>query len=217
MLYFAAALFTRAGAPRDLAATALVVANAALLVLGTLPGMWAVDRAAIGRRRLLLWGAGTMALFHLAIALLVSAAEAAPAGSRAGGALSIAAVASLFCFTFAFSASFGPVVWVLSSEVFSLDVRAQGVALGTLVNWASNAAIGKAVPLAVEAWGGLTFLVFFACCAAGGAFVFACVPETAGVPLEAMGSVFGEAGARPLAGAAAAAAAEDDAEAEARA
>jgi hypothetical protein len=83
-------------------------------------------------------------------------------------------------------------VWVVSSEVFDLGVRAQGTSLGVLTNWAANAVIGKAVPLMVEAWGGAAFAVFAVCCAAGGGVVWRCLPETAGVALEDMGALFGE-------------------------
>ena len=192
ILYFAAALFLRAGVGKDTAATTLVVCNSALLVVGTVPGMWAVDRESIGRRRLLLYGSAAMAACHCAIALLVSSAQTAQAGTPRADALSYAAVAAMMLFTFSFSATWGPVAWVVSSEVFDLDVRAQGVALGTLVNWASNAVIGKVVPLLVEAWGGNAFFLFFACCAASGAYVHACLPETTGVSLQDMGSLFGE-------------------------
>jgi sugar porter (SP) family MFS transporter len=196
VLYFAAALFLRAGVSKDTAATTLVVCNSALLVIGTIPGMLAVDRESIGRRRLLLGGSAAMAAAHCAIALLVSSAEAAEAGTARGDALSYAAVGSLMAFTFFFSATWGPVAWVVSSEVFDLEVRAQGVALGTLVNWASNAVIGKVTPLLVEALGGSAFFIFFAACAASGVFVQLCLPETTGVALEDMGALFAEE--RPL-------------------
>ena len=192
ILYFAAALFLRAGVGKDTAATTLVVCNSALLVVGTVPGMWAVDREGIGRRRLLLYGSAAMAACHCAIALLVSSAQAAQAGTPRADALAYAAVTAMFLFTFSFSSTWGPVAWVVSSEVFDLDVRAQGVALGTLVNWASNAVIGKVVPLLVEAWGGNAFFLFFVCCAASGLYVRGCLPETTGVSLQDMGSLFGE-------------------------
>ena len=192
VLYFAASLFLRAGVSKDTAATTLVVANAAVLVLATLPGMWAVDREGVGRRKLLVWGGCAMAACHCAIALLVGGAESAAAGTPRADALAYGAVSSMLLFTAAFSATWGPVVWVVSSEVFDLNVRAQGTSIGVLVNWATNAVIGKVVPLMVEAWGGASFLVFCACCAVGGAGAWRYLPETAGVALEDMGALFGE-------------------------
>ncbi len=198
ILYFAAALFLRAGVSKDTASTSLVVGNAALLVAGTIPGMWAVDKESIGRRRLLLWGSLAMAVCHAFIAALVFMAEAAEAGTARADALSYSAVASMFAFTFFFSATWGPVAWVLSSEVFDLKVRAQGVALGTVFNWASNAIIGKVTPLLFEAVGGLTFLLFCFFCLASFFYVYAFIPETAGVALEDMALVFKEGAAESV-------------------
>ena len=193
ILYFASELFLRAGVSADVAATVLVVANSSLLVLGTLPGMWAVDRAGIGRRLLLLGGAALMAACHCAIAVLVTAIEATPTGSPQSSALTYSAVTCMMLFTFAFSATWGPVAWVVSSEVFDLQLRAQGVAAGALVNWASNAVIGKVTPLLVQGWGGSTFFLFSAACALSGVYVYCALPETAGVALEDMGRLFKEA------------------------
>jgi SP family sugar:H+ symporter-like MFS transporter len=147
ILYFAARLFERAGADATNAATSLVVGNAVLLVVGTLISMALIDRPGVGRRALLLWGGAAMALCHTGVAVLVGLADAAPEGSAASTALSVCSVACMFLFTLAFSCSWGPVVWVVQNEVLPLSVRAQGVALGTAVNWASNSVMcGNGAP-----------------------------------------------------------------------
>jgi MFS family permease len=138
VLYFAARLFERAGADATHAATSLVVGNAVLLVVGTLISMRVIDRAGWGRRNLLLWGALAMAACHVGVAVLVGLADGAAEGSAASTALSVLSVACMFLFTLAFSATWGPVAWVVQNEVLPLHVRAQGCALGTAVNWASN-------------------------------------------------------------------------------
>ena len=139
ILYFAARLFERAGADKVHAATSLVVGNAVLLVGGTLLSMKLIDAPGVGRRMLLLYGAVAMAASHGLVALLVGLADNAEEGSTASTALSTLAVASMFAFTLSFSATWGPVVWVVQNELLPLDVRAQGCALGTAANWASNA------------------------------------------------------------------------------
>ena len=100
----------------------------------------------------------------------------------------------LYGFTFVFSATWGPVVWVVCSEVFSLEQRAMGTALGTLVNWVCNALIGKLSPLMTTAWKGWSFFVFSGFCLAGGVWTWLCLRETQGVPLEDMARVFHEEG-----------------------
>jgi hypothetical protein len=44
----------------------------------------------------------------------------------------------IYTFTFAYGVSFGPIGWVLPSEVFPLSMRARGVALATASNWVNN-------------------------------------------------------------------------------
>jgi SP family sugar:H+ symporter-like MFS transporter len=113
------------------------------------------------------------------------------ASERGGGtAASAGAVAALWSFTVCFSATWGPVVWVVQSEVLPLRNRAQGGAVGTFVNWVTNAIIAKAVPLLIDAAGAYTYLLFAGCCAAAFVYVALAVPETAGVSLEGMGALF---------------------------
>jgi hypothetical protein len=191
VLYFAADLFERAGVDRAAAATTLVIGNAALLVVGTLPGLYLVEVS--GRRVLLLVGAAAMALCHLSIFL----------GQRFG--IVALALFGMFAFTFTFSATWGPVVWVVQSEVIPLRARARGSALATLTNWVLNAVIGKCTPLVVEAIEGSTYTIFAACMLAALVFVFFALPETMGRSLESMESLFERAGdERPSAAKAAA-------------
>lgn len=44
----------------------------------------------------------------------------------------------IYTFTFAYGLSFGPIGWVLPSEVFPLSMRSKGVALSTMSNWMNN-------------------------------------------------------------------------------
>mmetsp|Transcript_32421 Transcript_32421/g.96559 ORF Transcript_32421/g.96559 Transcript_32421/m.96559 type:complete len:84 (-) Transcript_32421:316-567(-) len=77
-------------------------------------------------------------------------------------------------------------------ELFAADVRALAASMATLLNWAFsftmtlvfaqlNAALGPAG----------TFFLFSAICAAGAAFVAACLPETKGRSLAEVQALFG--------------------------
>ena len=190
VLYYASDLFLRAGAPAEQAATTLVILNSAVLCIATVPGLWLVDKPGIGRRALLVWGAGCMAVAHVAVCAFILASDSQPDGSLASDAFAYVAVACLMLFTGFFAATWGPVVWVVQSEVLPLHVRAQGTALGTLANWVTNAGIGKAAPLIIRAIGAYTFLIFGAIMAAACVYAFVALPETAGVPLEDMERLF---------------------------
>lgn len=179
ILYFAADLFARIGINRDLAATGLVIGNAALLIVGTLPAIWAVER--LGRRWLLITGALTMAAAHIAVTSSLASESSVGA---------YFAIAFVFVFTFGFSATWGPIVWVVQSETMPLRVRAKGGALATTSNWVMNAIIGKACPLIVDRIEEYIYLMFAVLCLLGGLYTYVCVPETKGVALEDVAELF---------------------------
>ena len=192
ILYFAADLFQRAGIERTQAATTLVIANASLLIIGTLPGLWLVEVR--GRRWLLLWGAAAMCACHALVALFLSLMTTAPAESVAP--LSYVAIAFIFLFTLAFSAAWGPVVWVVQSEVLPLRARAKGGAVATMTNWLFNALVGKLCPLIVKAINQYIYVIFALTCMCGGLYVYFCVPETMGLALEEIDALFERRGVR---------------------
>jgi hypothetical protein len=190
VLFYAAVLFEAAGAPHQEAATVLVVANAAVLVLATLPGLWLLDRPNAGRRKLLIFGGAAMALCHTGASLCAGAAQrekdASGAFTPSGKAFAYAAISFLFCFTAAFSESWGPAVWVVQNEVWPFRSRAAGTAAGTTVNWISNAAIGKFAPLLLALAGSSTYLIFAVFCVIMALYTFLALPETAGLSIESI-------------------------------
>jgi sugar porter (SP) family MFS transporter len=181
IMYYAADLFERMGVAASTASTSLVILNALVLVLATLPGLWLVERW--GRRRLLVVGGWSMCACHLAVCIFVTLSQRVPS-------LSWAAVVSMMSFTAAFSASWGPVVWVIQSEVFPLRARAKGTSTGTLSNWTACAIIGKIAPLLVESYHQWVYLGLGICCSVMALYSQSMVPETQGVPLERMASLF---------------------------
>jgi MFS transporter, SP family, sugar:H+ symporter len=107
----------------------------------------------------------------------------------------------MMSFTAAFSATWGPVVWVIQSEVFPLRARAKGTSVGTLSNWAARAIVGKVAPLLVEAYHQWIYLGLGVCCAVMAVYSHSKVSETRGVPLERMTSLFLEKFERTSSGA----------------
>ncbi|KAF7362605.1 MFS domain-containing protein [Mycena venus] len=150
------------------------------------PAVVYIDR--LGRKPLLRGGSAIMAFSHLLIALLVQLFQDDwPEHAVAAWV----AVAGIYTFTFAYGVSFGPIGWVLPSEVFPLSMRARGVALATSSNWINNFFIGLITPVIMEASAAGTFLVFATACFLAYLWATYTVPETAGVALEDMDRVFG--------------------------
>lgn len=154
--------------------------------LAVFPAIIFLDRW--GRKPLLKGGSAIMAVSHFMIAILIHLFQ------DGWGSNTVAAWVAVFCmyiFTAAYGMSFGPIGWVLPSEVFPLSMRSKGVSLSTASNWTNNFLIGLITPPLMEMSSAATFIIF--ACACFGAYLWSSyvVPETAGVSLEEMDAVFG--------------------------
>ncbi|KAH9815799.1 general substrate transporter [Melampsora americana] len=157
-------------------------------VVMTFPGIWAVDR--IGRRGLLLMGAVTMFVCELLIAIL---GIVLPSTDLSG---QYALIALVCIFIGGFAATWGPLVWVVTSEIFPLAIRAKAMSLSTAASWGINFAIGYATPFMIDdgpgkaGLGSRVFFIWSGCCLLGVVFTFFCIPETKGLSLEQVDDVY---------------------------
>ena len=91
----------------------------------------------------------------------------------------------LFIACFAFS--FGPVSWIIISEIFPTSVRGRAVSLATLSLWIANFFVGQLTPLMLKSdnWGpAATFWTFAVLCAPALWLTLKLIPETKGKSLE---------------------------------
>lgn len=154
-------------------------------LLAVLPAIVYIDRW--GRKPLLRGGAAIMATAHLTIAMLVSTFEDEWADYPAAAWI---AVGGIYVFTAAYGVSFGPIGWVLPSEVFPLSMRSRGVALSTASNWFNNFLIGLITPVAINFSASGTFMIFSTACFFAYLWSTYLVPETANVSLEEIDAIF---------------------------
>ncbi|MBI2272556.1 MAG: sugar porter family MFS transporter [Bacteroidetes bacterium] len=142
-------------------------------MLFTVVAIYFIDKA--GRKPLLLWGIGG-AVFSLLLASLLFATDIS------GGWLVLVPVI-LFIACFAFS--FGPVTWVVVSEIFPTGVRAEAVAISTMSLWIANWIVGQFFPVLLNGAGAsVTFLVFALCSVYAFYITWKKIPETKGKSLE---------------------------------
>lgn len=80
--------------------------------------------------------------------------------------------------------SWGPVVWVLISEIFPNRIRAQAVAIAVAAQWAANYFISSTYPAMMEVSGGLTYSFYGLMSLLSALFIWKFVPETKGRSLE---------------------------------
>ena len=157
----------------------------------------AVDRC--GRRwLLLLGGAGmTLSLGGLAAAYaalqgqqehayaITTLASSSASAEGASSALPVLCIFLVLSYVACFSFSWGPVAWVIPSEMIPYQLRAKVVAAGTVANWlADYAVVGSFLSLNHAVGEAGSFAIFAAINALAFAFVLLCVPETKGLGIE---------------------------------
>ncbi|KIX96426.1 uncharacterized protein Z520_07692 [Fonsecaea multimorphosa CBS 102226] len=153
---------------------------------------WLVDR--LGRRFLLLSGTAVLvfSLFfvgsYVKIADPVAPADGAAKSISGGG---IAACAFIYIYVIGYVTAYGGVPYILSSEAVPLNVRAISSALGAGTLWLTAIAITKATPYMITNIRYGVFYFFGSCSFLGAIAIYFWIPETRGVPLEHMATVFG--------------------------
>ncbi|KAJ0426795.1 general substrate transporter [Aspergillus carlsbadensis] len=147
-----------------------------------------VDRA--GRRFILMLGAAGMCLSLLVVAILGMKVPENDDGTRPYG-MGVAVAAMFFLFIFFYKPSWGATVWVYTSEIFSTNVRAHGVAVGAQSQSVASTILNQFFPNFLANCGFYTFFFFVGVNALLVLGVFFFLPETKGIPLEEIDVLFG--------------------------
>ncbi|KAB8213597.1 hypothetical protein BDV33DRAFT_229347 [Aspergillus novoparasiticus] len=179
--YYAPLVFESAGwAGRD--AILMTGINAISYLASTVPPWYLVDRW--GRRPILLSGAVAMIVSLSLISYFIFIDVAATPTLT---------VILVMIYNAAFGASWGPIPWLYPPEILPLSIRAKGASLSTATNWAFNWLVGELTPVlqAVIKW--RLYLVHAFFCACSFVLVYFLYPETSGVRLEDMDTLFGDA------------------------
>ncbi|MGO4700741.1 sugar porter family MFS transporter [Dyella sp. 2RAB6] len=170
---YAQDIFASAGFDMNDALKSIVATGAVNLVF-TVLALRLVD--SWGRRRLMLVGAGVLAVIYA----LIGGAYAMHVMGLPVLLLVLAAIA-------VYATTLAPVTWVLLAEIFPDRIRAQAVALGVFSLWTACFVLTYSFPWLNARLGAAgSFWTYGLICAAGFVFILRRVPETAGVALEAM-------------------------------
>lgn len=157
-------------------------------VISTIPGVVVIE--SWGRRRLLIVGALGMAACQLFMASFITAA---------GRDLADVSQTMLIVFCsfniFFFAASWGPVVWVVTSEIYPLKVRAKAMSFSTASNWVLNFGIAYSTPFMVvtgpgNAGFGSKIFIWGAFCILAVFFVWCMAYETSKISLEQIDEMY---------------------------
>ncbi|CAN1282687.1 D-xylose-proton symporter-like 3, chloroplastic [Linum perenne] len=168
VLYYAGSILQTAGFSAAADATRVSVVIGVFKFLMTGVAVLKVDD--LGRRPLLITGVSgiVLSLFLLS------------AYYKFLGGFPLVAVAALLLYV-----SFGPISWLMVSEIFPLRTRGKGISLAVLTNFGSNAIVTFAFSPLKELLGAENlFLLFGAIAVVALVFTITIVPETKGLSLE---------------------------------
>lgn len=169
-LYYAPRIFESMGAGKDASLMQTVVMGL-VNVIFTVVAILTVDK--YGRKILLLIGSIGMAIGMLAIA-----------GLAWFEVIGIGTLVFIIVYTASFMMSWGPITWVLISEIFPNKIRGQAVAVAVMAQWAANYLISSTYPVMMEYSGAFTYGFYGIMSILSFLFVWKMVPETKGKTLE---------------------------------
>ena len=179
VLYFAPRIFESLGMGNPMMQTVIMgIVN----ITFTLLAIFTVEKW--GRKPLLIWGSLGMALGAAGVAV-TSVASSVPA---------IVAVISIMVYSASFMFSWGPICWVLISEIFPNTIRGAAVAIAVAFQWIFNFIVSSTfLPMynmslgTMENFGhAFSYSLYGVICILAAVFVWKLVPETKGKTLEDM-------------------------------
>uniref|UniRef100_A0A5B7B7R2 Putative D-xylose-proton symporter-like 2 n=1 Tax=Davidia involucrata TaxID=16924 RepID=A0A5B7B7R2_DAVIN len=173
VLYYAAAILESAGFSAASDATRVSVLLGLLKLIMTGVAVLVVDK--LGRRPLLLGGVSGIVISLFLLGSYYTYLDDAP----------VVAVVALLLYVGCYQLSFGPIGWLMISEIFPLRLRGRGLSIAVLINFGANALVTFAFsPLKALLGAGILFFIFGLIAILSLLFIFFIVPETKGLSLE---------------------------------
>ena len=184
VLYFAPRIFESLGMGNPMMQTVLMgVVNISF----TLVAIFTVEK--LGRKPLLIVGSLGMAVGAAGVALTSVSAALPP----------VVAVISIMVYSASFMFSWGPICWVLISEIFPNTIRGAAVAIAVAFQWIFNFIVSSTfLPMYNMSLGSMgenfghafTYGLYGVICILAAVFVWKLVPETKGKTLEDMSKLW---------------------------
>ncbi|CAG57754.1 HXT4/6/7 [Nakaseomyces glabratus] len=157
----------------------------------TFVALYVVDR--FGRRRCLLWGAAAMTacmvvFASVGVTRLYPHGMKQPSSKGAGNCMIVFTCFYIFCF----ATTWAPIPFVVNSETFPLRVKAKCMAIAQASNWIWGFLIAFFTPFITNAINFYYGYVFMGCLCFSYFYVFFFIPETKGLTLEEVNTMWEE-------------------------
>ncbi|MCO5559624.1 hypothetical protein L7F22_029649 [Adiantum nelumboides] len=185
IMFYAPVLFQTVGFKSDAALYSAAITGG-INVLSTFVSVALVDR--LGRRKLLLEGSLQMLVAQVAIGVLLG--TSLKAGQEPAPNVAIWIIVLTCVFVPGFAWSWGPMGWLIPSEIFPLESRPAGQSVAVLVNMLFTFLIAQAFLSMLCAMRFAIYFFFAAWVLVMGVAAFFLLPETKGLPIEDVDSVW---------------------------
>ncbi len=176
VLYYAPTIFKGLGFGNDAAMYQTVIMGF-INIIFTLVAIFTVDK--FGRKPLLIIGSIGMAIGMFAIGLLAYMQI-----------IGVSTLVFIVIYSASFMMSWGPICWVLISEIFPNTIRGKAIAIAVAAQWISNFIVSATFP-SLEAFSiTFTYVLYGVMSVLSAIFVWKMVPETKGKTLEDMSKLW---------------------------
>ncbi len=175
VLYYAPTIFTDVGFGVQAALLAHIGIGVFNIII-TAIAVVIMDK--VDRKKMLIYGAIGMGVSLLVMSISMKFSN----GSYVASIICVIALTIYIAF---FSATWGPVMWVMIGEVFPLNIRGLGNSFSSVINWSANMMVSLTFPVLLNYFGtGSLFIGYGVICFAAIWFVRSKVFETRNRSLE---------------------------------
>jgi len=172
VLYYAPTIFKGLGFGTSAAMYQTVIMGF-INIIFTLVAIFTVDK--FGRKPLLIIGSVGMAIGMFAIGLLAYS-----------HIIGVSTLIFIVIYSASFMMSWGPITWVLISEIFPNTIRGKAIAIAVAAQWISNFIVSASFPALQAVSMTFTYWLYGVMSILSAIFVWKMVPETKGKTLENM-------------------------------
>jgi MFS transporter, SP family, xylose:H+ symportor len=183
VLYYGPTIFETMGYHTDEASLSTLVACMVNL-MSTMIVVLVVDK--VGRKPLLIFGGLTMGLSMLVLGSMFHT-------NNTG----VAALVAICAYLAGFAVSFGPIVWIMLTEIYPAPIKGQAMSLAVAAQWIANLLVSSTFPLMLgnntlnASWNhGFAFWVYGSFGLLAAFFVMRFVPETKGVDSDLLAALW---------------------------
>ncbi|XP_044475147.1 sugar transport protein 5 [Mangifera indica] len=185
--FYAPQLFQSVGFGNDSALIASIILG--VVNLGSiLVSTGVVDR--YGRRSLFLLGGVLMFVCQIAVSFVLAYASGVSGNKEISRGYAILVLALMCTYAAGFGWSWGPLAWLIPSEIFPIKIRATGQSIAVAMNFAVTFVLSQTFLTMLCHFKFATFLFYAGWIGLMTFFIAFLLPETKGIPLDSMYAVW---------------------------